>query len=149
MPDTSLTREIIGAAIEVHRLLGPGLLESAYESCLYHEFALRQIHFEKQKPIPLIYKETKLDCGFRLDLLVEGRVVVELKAVDGIGPVHEAIMLTYLRLSGHELGLLINFNVPVLKDGVRRFVMPRSSGNVCFNTEFTERTEKKSERKNG
>lgn len=128
MSDNELTREIIGAAIEVHRLLGPGLLESAYEDCLCHELALRRIHFEKQKPIPLIYKGTKLECGFRLDLLVEGRVVVELKSVDGLGPIHEAIILTYLRLSGHSLGLLINFNVPVLKDGVRRFIMPHEKG---------------------
>jgi GxxExxY protein len=149
MPDTELTRQIIGAAIEVHRLLGPGLLESAYESCLCHEFALRQIRFEKQKPIPLIYKETKLDCGFRLDLLVEGRVIVELKSVDCLGPVHEAIVLTYLKLSGYELGLLINFNVPVLKDGIRRFVMPRDKGSVFPNTEFTEDTEKKRVRNHG
>jgi len=109
MDDTALTRAIIGAAIEVHKLLGPGLLESAYEDCLCHELALRGIHFEKQKPIPLVYKGTKLECGFRLDLLVEGRVVVELKSVDGLGPIHEAIILTYLRLSGHQLGLLNQF----------------------------------------
>ena len=138
-----LTREIIGAAIEVHRLLGPGLLESAYEDCLCHELALRHIRFEKQKPIPLVYKGTKLACGFRLDLLVEASVVVELKSVDGLGPIHEAIILTYLRLSGHALGLLINFNVPVLKDGVRRFVMPREPVRGSLNTEFTERTEKR------
>ena len=143
MSNTELTRQIIGAAIEVHRLLGPGLLESAYEECLCHELAIRGIHFEKQKPIPLVYKGTKLDCGFRLDLLVEGRVVVELKSVDGFGPVHEAIMLTYLRLSGNDLGLLINFAVPVLKDGVRRFVMPGEKAKALLNTEFTEVTEKR------
>ena len=148
MNDADLTRSIIGAAIEVHKLLGPGLLESAYEDCLCHEFALRKIHFEKQKPIPLVYKGTKLECGFRLDLLVEGRVVVELKSVDGLGPIHEAIVLTYLRLSGHQLGLLINFNVPLLKDGVRRFVMPRDSANVSFNTEVAEGTEKRAEKRN-
>ncbi|HEX7697892.1 MAG TPA: GxxExxY protein [Candidatus Acidoferrum sp.] len=104
-------------------LLGPGLLESAYEACLRHEFAIRKIGFQKQKPVPLVYKEIKLDCGFRLDLLVEKRVVVELKSVDAIAPIHEAIMLTYLRLSGHTLGLLINFNVSILKDGIRRFIM--------------------------
>jgi len=147
MNDTELTRSIIGAAIEVHKLLGPGLLESAYEDCLCDEFALRKIRFEKQKPIPLVYKGTRLECGFRLDLLVEGRVVVELKSVDGLGPIHEAIVLTYLRLSGHELGLLINFNVPLLKDGVRRFVMPRDGGNVSLNTEFAESTEKRAERR--
>ncbi len=123
MTDNQITHEIIGAAMEVHKLLGPGLLESAYEECLCHEFALRKINFEKQKPVPLVYKETKLDCGFRLDLLVERRVVVELKSVEALGPIHEAIMLTYLRLSGHKLGLLINFNVTLLKEGVRRFVM--------------------------
>jgi GxxExxY protein len=148
MNNTELTRSIIGAAIEVHKLLGPGLLESAYEDCLCHEFALRKISFEKQKPIPLVYKGTKLECGFRLDLLVEGRVVVELKSVDGLGPIHEAIVLTYLRLSGHELGLLINFNVPLLNDGVRRFVMPRDGGNVSLNTEFAESTEKRTEKRN-
>ena len=123
MTDNEITHEIIGAAIEVHKLLGPGLLESAYEACLCHEFAIRKISFQKQKPIPLVYKEIKLDCGFRLDLLVEKRIVVELKSVDALAPIHEAIMLTYLRLSGHTLGLLINFNVSILKDGIRRFIM--------------------------
>ncbi len=123
MTDNEITHEIISAAIEVHKLLGPGLLESAYEACLRHEFAIRKIGFQKQKPVPLVYKEIKLDCGFRLDLLVEKRVVVELKSVDAIAPIHEAIMLTYLRLSGHTLGLLINFNVSILKDGIRRFIM--------------------------
>jgi GxxExxY protein len=143
MSDTELTRAIIGAAIEDHKLLGPGLLESAYEACLCHELAIRGIHFEKQKPILLIYKQIKLDCGFGLDLLVEGRVVVELKSIEGLGPVHEAIMLTYLRLSEHQVGLLINFNVAVLKDGVRRFIMPRDSKKVFLNAETAEVTEKK------
>jgi GxxExxY protein len=123
MTDNEITHEIIGAAIEVHKLLGPGLLESAYEACLCHEFAIRKISFQKQKPIPLVYKEIKLDCGFRLDLLVEKRIVVELKSVDALAPIHEAIMLTYLRLSGHKLGLLVNFNVSILKEGIRRFIM--------------------------
>jgi len=123
MTDNEVTYEIIGAAIEVHKLLGPGLLESAYEACLRHEFAIRKIGFQKQKPVPLVYKEIKLDCGFRLDLLVEKLVVVELKSVDALAPIHEAIMLTYLRLSGHTLGLLINFNVSILKDGIRRLIM--------------------------
>ena len=123
MTDNEITHEIIGAAIEVHKLLGPGLLESAYEACLCREFALRKIGFQKQKPVPLVYKDIKLDCGFRLDLLVEKRIVVELKSVDALAPIHEAIMLTYLRLSGHKLGLLINFNVSILKDGIRRFMM--------------------------
>jgi GxxExxY protein len=148
MNNTELTRNIIGAAIEVHKLLGPGLLESAYEECLCHELALRRIHFEKQKPVPLVYKGTKLECGFRLDLLVETRVVVELKSIEGFGPIHEAIVLTYLRLSGHQIALLINFNVPVLKDGVRRFIMPRDKCNVSFNTEFTEGTEKRAAKHN-
>ena len=123
MTDNEITHEIIGAAIEVHKVLGPGLLESAYEACLCHEFAIRKISFQKQKPIPLVYKEIKLDCGFRLDLLVEKRIVVELKSVDALAPIHEAIMLTYLRLSGHKLGLLVNFNVSILKEGIRRFIM--------------------------
>jgi len=123
MTDNEITHEIIGAAIEVHKLLGPGLLESAYEACLCHEFAIRKISFQKQKPVPLVYKEIKLACGFRPDLLVEERVVAELKSVDALGPIHEAIMLTYLRLSGHNLGLLISFNVSILKEGIRRFIM--------------------------
>jgi len=123
MLDNEITQHIIGAAIEVHRQLGPGLLESAYEECLCHELALRKITFERQKPIPLVYKEVKLDCGYRLDILVEERIVVELKSVDGLGPIHEAIVLAYLKLSGHKLGLLINFNVPLLKDGIKRFKM--------------------------
>ncbi len=123
MTDNEITHEIIGAAIEVHKLLGPGLLESAYEACLCHELAIRKISFQKQKPVPLVYKEIKLACGFRPDLLVEERVVAELKSVDALGPIHEAIMLTYLRLSGHNLGLLISFNVSILKEGIRRFIM--------------------------
>ncbi len=102
MNNNELIRQIIGAAIEVHRLPGPGLLESAYEACLCHELAVPGLRFEKQKPIPLLYKQIKLDCGFRLDLLVE-----ELKSIEGLEPVHESIMLTYPRLSEHELGLLI------------------------------------------
>jgi GxxExxY protein len=123
MTDNEITHEIIGAAIEVHKYLGPGLLESAYEECLAHELHLRNLRVERQKPVPVVYKETKLECGYRLDLPVEGRVVVELKSVEGLGPIHEAIILTYLRMSGHRLGLLINFNVSVLKDGVRRFIV--------------------------
>src|SRR6266404_8053325 len=123
MLDNEITQHVIGAAIEVHRQLGPGLLESAYQDCLCHELALGKINYERQKPIPLVYKEVKLDCGYRLDLLVEERIVVELKSVDGLGPIHEAIVLTYLKLSGHKLGLLINFNVTLLKDGIKRFRM--------------------------
>ena len=122
MTDAQLTHAIIGAAIDVHRLLGPGLLESAYEECLARELALRAIPFERQKPRPVVYKEVKLDCGYRIDLLVDRRVVVELKAVDALAPIHEAIVLTYLRLSSCQIGLLINFNSVVLKDGIRRLV---------------------------
>ena len=123
MTDKDLTHGIIGAAIEVHRLLGPGLLESAYEECLARELSLRDLRFERQKPVPVVYKDVKLECGYRVDLLVEGRIVVELKAVEALAPIHEAIVLTYLRLSGCSLGLLINFNVPLLKEGIRRYIL--------------------------
>jgi GxxExxY protein len=121
MTDNELTHGIIGAAIEVHRCLGPGLLESCYEECLARELQLGNMAFERQKPLPVVYKDVKLECGYRIDLLVDGRIVVELKAIEAIAPVHEAIVLTYLRLSGCKIGLLINFNVAVLKDGIRRF----------------------------
>lgn len=123
MDDNCLTREIIGAAIEVHRALGPGLLESAYEECLAREIADREIPFERQRAIPVVYKGLKLDCGYRLDLLVAGKIVVELKSVEALGAIHDAVLLTYLRLSGCRVGLLINFNVPVLKDGIKRLVL--------------------------
>jgi GxxExxY protein len=123
MPDNDLTHAIIGAAIEVHRLLGTGLLESAYEECLAREFVLRGIPFERQKPAPAVYKDVKLECGYRMDFLVDGKIVVDSKAVETFAPVHEAIVLTYLRLSGCRLGLLTNFNVPILKDGIRRFAL--------------------------
>lgn len=122
MTDNELTHAIIGASIEVHRTLGPGLLESAYEECLARELSLRGLKFERQKPLPLIYKDLKLECGYRVDLLVEGRVVVELKSVEALTPVRDAIVLTYLRLSGSRIGLLINFYVEVLKAGLKRFV---------------------------
>ena len=118
-----ITESIIGAAIEVHRALGPGLLESAYEECLCREFSLRNIAFERQKPLPVEYKGCKLDCGYRLDLLVAGAVVIEIKACEAIQPIHEAQLLTYMKLGGWKLGLLINFNVPVLKDGIRRRIL--------------------------
>ena len=123
MTDNDITHAIIGAAMEVHKRLGPGLLESAYEECLLHELRIRKMSVERQKGLPVIYKEVKLECGYRLDLLVEGRVVVELKSVENLAPIHEAIILTYLRLSGQKTGLVINFNVTVLKDGVRRFIV--------------------------
>ncbi|MCP9446718.1 MAG: GxxExxY protein [Nitrospira sp.] len=118
-----LTEQIIGAAIEVHEALGPGLLESAYEECMCRELALRQIRFDRQRPLPVEYKGVKLDCGYRLDLLVAEAVVVEIKAVEVIVPVHEAQLLTYLKLGGWKIGLLINFNVAVLKDGIRRRIL--------------------------
>ena len=122
MRDKELSHAIIGAAIEIHRTLGPGLLEAVYEECLARELGLRAIPFERQKPIPLVYKDLKLECGYRLDFLVNGRIVVEIKSIEAIAPIHESVMLTYLRLSESPLGLLINFNVPILKDGIRRFV---------------------------
>lgn len=138
MTDNQLTHEIIGAAIEVHRVLGPGLLESAYEECLTRELTLRNIKFERQKPLPVVYKEVKLDCGYRLDFLVEGRVVLELKAVESLAPIHEAIMLTYLRLSGCQIGLLINFHTQILKDGIKRFVLNYREDANCRDAENAE-----------
>jgi len=117
-----LTDTVIGAAIEVHRALGPGLLESAYEECLCRELALRQIPFERQRSLPVEYKGLRLDCGYRLDILVADTVVVEVKAVEAILPVHRAQMLTYLKLGGWKAGLLLNFNMSVLKDGIVRLV---------------------------
>jgi GxxExxY protein len=119
----SISKQIIGCAIEVHRLLGPGLLESAYEECLMYELLIKELKVERQKPIPIIYKEIKLDCGYRLDLLVENSVVVELKSIDALLPVHEAQILTYMKFSRVRTGLLINFNVTVLKNGLRRYVL--------------------------
>jgi GxxExxY protein len=118
-----LTEEIIGAAIEVHRALGPGLLESAYEECLAYELALRQIPFERQKPVALAYKGAAVDVGFRADLVVAGRVLLELKAVDALQPIHDAQVLTYLKLTGLRLALLMNFNTKILVDGIRRIAM--------------------------
>ena len=117
-----ITESIISAAIEVHRALGPGLLESAYEACLIFELAQRGLKVEQQKPLPVVYREVKLDCGYRLDLLVEEAVIVEVKAVERLMPIHQAQLLSYLKLSGCKVGLLINFNVKVLKDGIRRVV---------------------------
>jgi GxxExxY protein len=116
-----ITKAIIGCAIEVHKNLGPGLLESAYEECLIFELKKRGLEIEKQKPVPVVYKDIKLDYGYRIDILVENSVIIELKAIDAINPVHEAQILTYMRFSNIQLGLLINFNVTVLKDGLRRY----------------------------
>jgi len=117
-----LSSRIIGAAIEVHKALGPGLLESAYEKCLCHEFGLRGLSNERQKPLPVIYKGKELDCGYRLDVVVESTIILELKSCERIEPIHKAQLLTYLRLSGLHLGLILNFNVPVMRDGVVRIV---------------------------
>jgi GxxExxY protein len=117
-----LTDKIIGAAIEVHKALGPGLLESAYEECLAHELSFAGIPFERQVPLPITYRSIQLDCGYRLDFLVERTVVLELKALESLQPIHEAQLLTYLKLGGWPVGLLINFNVPVLKKGIKRMV---------------------------
>ena len=111
MDSHQLTHEIIGAAIEVHRLLGPGLLESAYEECLCHELTLRKLGVQRQVPVPVVYKEVNLECGYRLDLVVERKVILELKSIEAFSPVHETIMLTYLRLSGYRIRLLINFKM--------------------------------------
>jgi len=115
-----LTSEVIGAAIEVHKTLGPGLLESAYSTCICKELDLRGIPYEKEKPLPIDYKGIKLDCGYRLDLLVANQLIVELKACESLQPIHQAQLLTYLKLTGIKVGLLINFNVPILKEGIRR-----------------------------
>ncbi len=117
-----LTGAVIGAAIEVHKALGPGLLESAYEECLCHELRERKISFVRQKSLPVTYKGVKLDCGYRLDVVVEDAIVLEVKACSEIEEIHRAQLLTYLKLSGLNVGLLLNFNVPVMKDGIVRVV---------------------------
>lgn len=120
--DEDLTKRIIASAIEVHRQLGPGLLESAYEECLCHELGLQHIFFERQKALPLQYKGITLDCGYRMDVVVDNKIILELKCVDRILPVHEAQLLTYLKLTNLRVGLILNFYVPVMKDGIKRFV---------------------------
>ncbi len=120
--DVYWTDKVIGAAIEVHRTLGPGLLESAYKQCLMQEFEERGIPYEVEKPVPIVYKGRPILCGYRLDLLVAGCVVVELKAVEELLPIHEAQLLTYMRLAGLKTGLLLNFNVRLMREGIRRFV---------------------------
>jgi GxxExxY protein len=122
MRSSDLTPEIISAAIKIHRRLGPGLLESAYEACIAHELQLAGMRVERQKPVPLFYDTVKLECGFRADLVVEGRVVVELKCKEALHPVDEAQLLSDLRLLNIPVGLLINFHVVLLKDGIRRMV---------------------------
>lgn len=121
----TLSHIIIGAAIEIHKALGPGLLESAYETCLCHELKLRSVAYARQLELPVTYKGVTMDCGYRLDIIVEQLVIVELKAVSALEPIHDAQLLTYLRLRQLWLGLLINFNVPVLKHGIKRLVNGR------------------------
>ena len=121
--EEQLTEQIIGAAIEVHRELGPGLLESAYEQCFCHELRLLGLSFRCQIDLPVTYKGLKFDCGYRVDVVVEDSVVVELKSVEQVLPIHQAQLLTYLRLSGKRVGLLINFNVALLKNGIIRRVL--------------------------
>jgi GxxExxY protein len=117
----SLTGKIIGAAIDIHRALGPGLLESAYEACFIYELRLRKMKVENQKAMPIFYKDVMLDCGYRADLIIEDQVIVEIKSVANLAPIHEAQLLSYLKLSNCKIGLLINFNVKLLKEGIRRF----------------------------
>jgi GxxExxY protein len=123
MLSEELTQRIIGAAIAVHRQLGPGLLESVYEECLAYELTTQLIPFERQKAIPVTYGDVLVECGFRADLLIDKLVLVELKAVESIAPIHKAQVLTYMKLTGCKIGLLINFNVVLLKDGIKRFVL--------------------------
>jgi GxxExxY protein len=118
-----LTRRVIGLAIEVHRRLGPGLLESAYEECLCYEMREADISFTRQVSLPVVYKAVRLDCGYRMDIVAENCLILELKTVERMMPIHEAQMLTYLKLSGMKVGLLMNFNTVVLKDGLRRLVL--------------------------
>jgi GxxExxY protein len=117
-----ITRQIIGAAIEVHKAVGPGLLESAYQACLAYEVLQRGLKAEEQVPLPVLYKDVRLDCGYRMDLLVEDSVIVEIKAVERLCPIHDAQLLSYLRIAHKQVGLLINFYIRVLKDGVKRIV---------------------------
>lgn len=121
METNEITQKIIGCAIEVHKTLGPGLLESAYEECLAFELKKAGFSIRRQQPTPVVYKEVKLECGYRIDILVENSIVLELKVVDEFNPVHEAQILTYMKLSDKSVGLLINFNVTMLKNGIRRF----------------------------
>jgi GxxExxY protein len=122
MDINELSNKIIGAAIEVHKPLGPGLLESAYEECMCHELTLRSLTYERQKPLPIVFKRKKLDCGYRLDIVVEKTIILELKSCEKIEPIHKAQLLTYLKLSGLHLGLLLNFNTALMRDGIFRIV---------------------------
>ncbi len=123
MEINQITHEILDSAFKVHSVLGPGLLESAYRSCLVYELRKKGLYVEEEKALPLIYEEVKLDCGYRIDILVEGKVVIELKTVEAFTDVHTAQVLTYLRLSGNHVGLLLNFYTKSLKDGIKRLVL--------------------------
>ena len=118
-----LSKEIIGCAIEVHKNIGPGMLESAYEECLAYELKQKGLNFERQKPVAVHYKEIKLDCGYRIDLLVENQIVLELKSIESLSKIHTAQILTYMRFANIRKGLIINFNVTMLKNGIKRFVL--------------------------
>jgi GxxExxY protein len=122
-----LSRDVIGALVEVHRHLGPGLLESAYETCVQHELVIRGFAVERQRPVPISYKRCQVDAAYRADLLVEGQLLIELKAVDSLSPIHVAQVITYLRLARLDAGLLVNFNVPKLAQGLRRIWLPASA----------------------
>jgi GxxExxY protein len=122
MTENEISNRIIGVAIDVHRSLGPGLLESAYKECLYYRLRKEGFLVEKEKPMPLIYEEVKLECGYRIDILAERKVVIEIKSVEALNEVHLAQTLTYMKLGDYKLGLLINFNVSLLKDGIKRVV---------------------------
>ena len=122
MDINELSSKIIGAAIEVHKALGPGLLESAYEECMCHELSLRGLSFERQKPLPIVFKGKELDCSYRLDIVVENAIILELESCENIEPIHRAQLLTYLKLSTLHLGLLLNFNTAFMKDGIVRVV---------------------------
>ena len=118
-----LSHRVIGFALEVHKHLGPGLLESTYEQCLAHELSQAGVAFKMQHPLPVAYKDVRLDCGYRVDLLVDDRIILELKSVEKLLPIHEAQLLTYMKLAGVSIGLLMNFNVRYLKDGLKRMVL--------------------------
>ena len=122
MTENHIAHKIVGCALEVHKALGPGLLESAYQECLYYKLRKEGLTVEKQKPMPLVFEEVKLEVGYRIDILVEHKVVIEIKSVDALNDVHRAQTLTYMRLGGFKLGLLINFNVSLMKHGIRRLI---------------------------
>ena len=122
MSENDISKKIIGAAIEVHKSLGPGLLESAYETCLAYELEQQGLHVQQQLPLPVVYKDVKLNAGYRIDILVENKVIIEIKSVDNLADIHTAQLLTYLKLKDLKLGLLVNFNVVLLKNGLKRIL---------------------------